>query len=54
MRLVLLSLLTGAAVGVVFSLLNLPIPAPTALPGIAGVTGVWVGYEIVRVLRLKL
>ena len=44
----LLPLLTGIIVGVIFSLFNLPIPAPPALPGILGVVGVWLGYELVK------
>lgn len=44
MREVLLSLSTGTLVGVIFSLVKLPIPAPQALAGIAGIVGIYVGY----------
>lgn len=42
------SLVTGLAVGVVFSLLKLPIPAPAALAGIAGILGIFLGYVLVQ------
>lgn len=45
-----LPLLTGAAVGMLFAYLKLPIPAPPTMPGVAGVVGVWLGFEIVRLL----
>lgn len=40
---VLLALLTGALVGVIFSVLKLPIPAPPVLSGIAGIFGIYLG-----------
>jgi XapX domain-containing protein len=40
---VLLALGTGAIVGVVFSLLKLPLPAPPVLSGIAGIVGIYLG-----------
>lgn len=42
-----LSLLTGFGVGVLFSLLRLPIPAPPALAGILGIVGIYLGYMVV-------
>lgn len=42
------SLLTGAVVGIIFSLLKLPIPAPNAIAGIAGIIGIFVGYIIIK------
>lgn len=47
MKEVLLSLLTGTAVGALFTLLKFPIPAPPTLAGIAGVVGVFLGLVIV-------
>lgn len=42
------SLLTGFAVGAVFSGLKLPIPAPTAFSGIVGIFGIYLGYVLVQ------
>lgn len=44
----LLSLITGAVVGVIFGLLKLPVPAPNALAGIMGIIGIFVGYMLVN------
>ncbi len=44
MRDILLSLLTGTIAGFAFGFLKLPIPAPTAIAGIAGIIGIFVGY----------
>ena len=35
---------TGAIVGFLFAALKLPIPAPTALAGIMGILGIYLGY----------
>jgi len=40
---VLLSLGTGAIVGIIFSLLKLPLPAPPVISGIAGIVGIYLG-----------
>lgn len=40
---VLLALVTGAIVGIVFSVLKLPLPAPPVLSGIAGIVGIYIG-----------
>lgn len=45
---VLPALATGAAVGIVFAVLKLPIPAPAVSEGIAGVVGIFLGAQIVR------
>lgn len=42
-----LPLLTGFIVGVVFSLLKLPIPAPAVIEGILGILGIFIGYKII-------
>jgi XapX domain-containing protein len=43
---ILLSLLTGALVGFLFALFKLPIPAPSAMAGIAGIFGIFFGYKL--------
>ena len=40
---ILISLATGALVGIVFSVLKLPLPAPPVLSGIAGIFGIYLG-----------
>jgi len=40
-----LALLTGAIVGALFSLLQIPIPAPPNLPGVLGIIGIFLGYK---------
>jgi XapX domain-containing protein len=40
---ILLALATGALVGIVFSILKLPLPAPPVLSGIAGIVGIYLG-----------
>jgi XapX domain-containing protein len=42
------SLGTGIACGIVFSLLNLPIPAPGVFAGIVGIIGIFLGYILVK------
>jgi XapX domain-containing protein len=40
--------LTGIAVGGVFSIFKLPIPAPPVFAGLMGIVGLWIGYAIVQ------
>ena len=40
----LLSLLTGFIVGVLFTALKLPLPAPNAIAGIMGILGIYLGH----------
>ena len=47
MKDVLYTTLTGVAVGGVFSLLKLPIPAPPVFAGLMGIVGLWIGYALV-------
>ena len=47
----LLALGTGAIAGAVFALAKLPVPAPTALPGIMGILGILIGYVIIQLIR---
>jgi XapX domain-containing protein len=43
--------LAGIVCGGVFSILNLPIPAPPVLAGVMGIVGVFLGYIIVNAIR---
>ncbi|ARI76037.1 XapX domain-containing protein [Halobacillus mangrovi] len=47
MKEVILALLAGLIVGILFASLKLPIPAPPALAGVAGIAGIYLGYKIV-------
>lgn len=38
-----LALFTGFLVGVLFSFLRLPLPAPPMLPGVLGIVGIYLG-----------
>jgi len=46
-----LSFITGVMVGVVFSLLKLPIPAPNNLAGVLGIVGIFIGMIIINILK---
>ena len=46
MQEILLALFAGFIVGVLFSFLKLPIPAPPVLSGIMGIVGVYLGAQI--------
>lgn len=50
MKMIILSLITGVAVGSIFTLLKFPIPAPSNAAGIAGVVGVYVGLVLINFL----
>ena len=43
---VLLATLSGLFVGMLFSAIKLPIPAPPVLPGVMGIVGVYLGSVI--------
>jgi XapX domain-containing protein len=43
----LVSLITGALFGVAFTLLGLPLPAPSTAAGVAGIVGVYLGMVLV-------
>lgn len=45
MKEVILSLFSGLFVGFLFALLRLPIPAPPALAGVAGIVGIYLGFK---------
>ena len=40
---VLLALVTGTFVGIIFSVLKLPLPAPPVISGVAGIVGIYLG-----------
>ncbi|MFC5051106.1 XapX domain-containing protein [Rubritalea spongiae] len=46
MQEILLATLTGLLVGVIFSALKLPIPAPPVLSGIMGIVGIFLGSQL--------
>ncbi len=50
MKEIILSLLTGMAVGALFTVLKFPIPAPPTAAGIAGVVGVFLGLVVVTAI----
>jgi XapX domain-containing protein len=39
---------TGIAVGGVFSIFKLPIPAPPVFAGLMGIVGLWIGYALIQ------
>ncbi|MYL20286.1 DUF1427 family protein [Halobacillus litoralis] len=43
---VLLALLTGFVVGLLFAAVKLPIPAPPAFAGVAGIIGIYLGFKV--------
>jgi XapX domain-containing protein len=51
MKLTLLALLTGIVVGVIFSYLKFPLPAPPTMSGIAGVIGIFTGAKIFQYIK---
>ncbi len=46
MKEILLALLTGLIVGFIFALFKLPIPAPPAVAGVAGIVGIYIGFKV--------
>ncbi|ARU63800.1 hypothetical protein CBW65_05735 [Tumebacillus avium] len=51
MKVLILSLITGIVVGVLFTLMRLPLPAPPVLSGILGIVGIWLGAQIVQFFK---
>lgn len=41
---------TGLLVGLIFSALKLPLPAPPVWAGVAGIVGIFLGGELWRIL----
>lgn len=48
MKEIIYTTLTGAAVGGIFSVFKLPIPAPPVFAGLMGIVGLWIGYGLVH------
>ena len=48
---VVLAFVTGFVLGGAFALLGLPIPAPSALAGVAGVLGITLSFMLVEWIR---
>ncbi|EMA29015.1 XapX domain-containing protein [Haloarcula japonica] len=48
LSLVIVATMTGIATGVVFGLLDVPIPAPPNLAGVMGILGILVGYRLIE------
>lgn len=48
MNLSVLALITGIVAGGIFTALKLPLPAPPTLPGIMGITGIFLGAKIIE------
>jgi len=46
-----LALLGGLLVGVIFSAVKLPLPAPPTLPGILGAVGMFMGYQLFQLWK---
>ncbi|MBX0357905.1 DUF1427 family protein [Halobacillus litoralis] len=46
MKEVILALITGFIVGLVFAGFKLPIPAPPAFAGVAGIIGIYLGFKV--------
>ncbi|WP_408646529.1 XapX domain-containing protein [Tumebacillus avium] len=51
LKVLILSLITGIVVGVLFTLMRLPLPAPPVLSGILGIVGIWLGAQIVQFFK---
>lgn len=43
---ILLALFVGTSTGIIFSLFKLPLPAPSVLPGVIGIVGIYLGSLI--------
>jgi XapX domain-containing protein len=48
LSLVIVATMTGVATGVLFGLLDVPIPAPPNLAGVMGILGILVGYRLIE------
>lgn len=50
MREMILSLITGAICGAAFAIFKLPVPAPTVIPGLLGILGIFLGYQLIAIM----
>ncbi|MFD1570816.1 XapX domain-containing protein [Halorubrum laminariae] len=49
-----LALLSGIFAGGLFSVIQVPIPAPPNLPGVLGIIGIFLGYKGVEWIGVKI
>ncbi|NDB82091.1 MAG: DUF1427 family protein [Alphaproteobacteria bacterium] len=47
MKEIIFSILTGFGCGVIFAAFKLPVPAPPVFAGVAGIIGLWLGYDVI-------
>jgi XapX domain-containing protein len=47
MKEIIFSVLTGFGCGVIFAAFKLPVPAPPVFAGVAGIIGLWLGYDVI-------
>ncbi|PSP65322.1 XapX domain-containing protein [Halobacteriales archaeon QH_8_64_26] len=45
-----LALCTGLLTGALFRFLGVPIPAPPNVPGVLGIVGIYLGFELIEYL----
>lgn len=50
MKEVVLALITGFIVGIIFAAFKLPIPAPPAFAGVAGIIGIYLGFKVMAMI----
>jgi XapX domain-containing protein len=50
MKDIILALVSGMIMGGVFTLIKLPIPAPSNIAGVVGIFGIFFGYFLVKIL----
>jgi XapX domain-containing protein len=50
MQQVFLALLAGFLVGVIFSAIKLPLPAPPVIAGVMGIVGIFLGGEVWKMI----
>ncbi|SET54294.1 XapX domain-containing protein [Oceanobacillus limi] len=53
MKVTIQSFIAGIVLGAIFSLLNLPIPAPPNFAGIMGIVGIFTGFLIINQYNKK-
>ncbi|EOD01678.1 XapX domain-containing protein [Caldisalinibacter kiritimatiensis] len=48
---VILSIIAGMIVGIIFKVLDFPLPAPPSIPAFMGIFGVWLGASVMKKLQ---
>jgi XapX domain-containing protein len=43
------ALISGMIMGGVFSLIKLPVPAPSSFAGVVGIFGIFFGYSLIKI-----